>query len=84
MNNWHSINFLIFGVSAVVIGCFVDTYAFFYGVVASMVNVVIYYGVYWRHRRRIPHYLGQALVVVVSTTITRFFIVGIMLVLGWV
>lgn len=74
---------LVFFISAVFFSFLTNVYGFVYGAVVSLVNVSLYYGFYWRHRRRVPAYSGQALTVVISSTVTRFFFVGLLLVLGW-
>lgn len=61
-----------------------DMSGFLYGVAVSMTGLGIYYGFYRCHRRRVSAYPGQALVVVISSTVVRFVLLGLLLVYGWV
>lgn len=81
----HGVSFSLLGIIALLGFALVESkQAFAYGILVSFVNAVLYYGFYWRHRRRIATYPEQALVVVVSSTVTRFALVGCSLILGWV
>lgn len=64
-----------------VIGLILPNYtAYLYGLAISVVNIGLYYGFYARYRRRIAVYPAQALVVVIVSTVTRFLLVGMLLV----
>ncbi|PID65692.1 MAG: hypothetical protein CR975_06185 [Gammaproteobacteria bacterium] len=54
---------------------------FCYGLLISLVNVVLYYGFYAYHSGRVSRYPAQALVVVISSTLVRFLLIGGLLVL---
>ncbi len=56
---------------------------FFYGLLISVVNVGVFYGFYFYHKKRISRYPAQALVVVVSSTVARFLLIGGLLVLAF-
>lgn len=59
-----------------------DKKAFLYGIFVSLANLGVYYYFYFRHKNKIPEYQGQALVVVVISIVTRFILIGGLLVWG--
>lgn len=60
-----------------------STRAFVWGVIVSGINMGLYWGFYAIYCRRIPRYSGHSLTLVISTTLTRFVVVGCLLVLGF-
>lgn len=50
------------------------------GVGISFINAGIYWAMHFRHIVRVPDYPAQALMVVVSTTVVRFILVGALLI----
>lgn len=57
--------------------------AYLYGCFTGLVNIAVALGVYYLKRKQVPRYPAQALVIVISTTLMRFLIVGSLLVYGF-
>ncbi len=60
---------------------FINQVSFGFGLLISLCNTGIYYGFYFYHKRLISRYPMQALVVVASSTVVRFLLIGGLLVL---
>lgn len=56
---------------------------YLYGLFVSLINTGIALGVYYLKRKQIPRYPAQALVIVISTTLMRFMIIGGLLIYGF-
>lgn len=54
--------------------------AYFFGFFISLTNALLAWFFYRWHRGKVPLYSGQSLATVISTTITRFVVVGSLLV----
>lgn len=54
-----------------------------YGMLISLFNVSLYYGFYIYHKKSVSRYPAQALVVVISSMIIRFLLVGSLLILAF-
>lgn len=67
-----SVVLVVFFIYQVSLGC---------GLLISVLNAIIYYGFYFYHKRLISRYPMQALVVVASSTVVRFLVIGGLLVL---
>ncbi|PIE44806.1 MAG: hypothetical protein CSA44_03065 [Gammaproteobacteria bacterium] len=55
-------------------------FSFCFGIIVSLLNIILYYGVYGWHKHRISAYPAQALVAVVFSTAMRFMLVGTLLI----
>ncbi len=65
----------------IVVTFFVNQVSFGFGLLISLCNTGIYYGLCFYHKRLISRYPMQALVVVASSTVVRFLLIGGLLVL---
>ena len=76
--------FIVFIFLILALGFLIDNgVSFFYGAVVSWANIALHYGVFNVQKKRLSRYQSQALVVMVSSTVTRFFIMGSLLALGF-
>lgn len=79
-----AISVVFFIILITFMGILLDSWnSLIYGAALSLLNVGIQKSTFWYHKRRVSRYPAQALVVVISNTITRFFIVGSLLIWGF-